>query len=612
MIHQPEEHSLRIAAKIANPFDRADLAGFSTDALAAAGETFVRQKVSLLGLRDRYGDAMDRTPLARFIERDGTAYRRLRDEFDRMDRVFREDGVQTMLFKSTGLPPSFHYLSSNLDVLVPAGAAATARRRLIEAGYVELLNVEEPAKFLFRRFPGDGSTFAIHLHEAVGWGVPFVDSARLWEHARPAPDDAAIRIPGPAEALQVTLAHWFYEDKALSLGNLLLTAWAVRKLGAPLEAPSEAAGKRGWAEGYWAALRVADEAWRSLYGSGLLDDGQRGEVDSALRRWVFIDRSLVKQVRYGGEAPATVPFARNKLFYYRKIFSDREREPGEKIRDLITTLLWAVRWKLHVRSQRPLLVTVSGCDGSGKTLQAMRLAAAFDTCDIRRRVLWARGASSPFMARCLRLARAVSARKVSMRSEPAPSHVGEEAEDLRMDGRRRMLRRPLLRWIFALLYAADLWWIYGFKTRAYLRAGFAVVADRYVYDGLVDFALMSGTDVTRLPLALKWLRWAAPRPSVAVLLDVDPAEALRRKPEEGSTRYLEAAREAFLALSRSEKMRVVPSGWSPEEVQQALVLFGLGAFYRSYGTVLNWLLYADPRQLNPDVQRPERNAAERR
>jgi thymidylate kinase len=612
MIHEPEKQSLEIAAIIANPFDRVDLAGFSTEAIAAAGETLVRQKVSLLGLRDRYGEAVDRTPLASIIERDGAIYRRLRDEFDRMDRVFREDGVQTMVFKSAGLPPSFHYLSSNLDILVPVGAAATARRRLIDAGYVELLNVEEPAKFLFRRFPGDGSTFAIHLHEAVGWGVPFVDSGRLWENARPAPDDAAIRIPGPAEALLVTLAHWFYEDKVLSLGNLFSTAWAVRKLDAPLEAPSEAAARRGWAEGYWAALRVADEAWRRLYGSGLLDDGQRLEVDSALRRWVYIDRSLVKEVRYGGEAPAAVPFARNKLFYYRKIFGDREREPGEKARDLVTTLLWALRWKLHVRSQRPLLVTVSGCDGSGKTLQASGLAAAFDTCDIRRRVVWARGASSPFMARCLRLAKAMGARMASRRREPATSHGGKEAEDVRMDGRRRILRHPLPRWIFALLYAADLWWVYGFKTRAYLWVGFAVVADRYVYDGLVDFALMSGTDVTRPPLALKWLRWAAPRPSVAVLLDVDPAEALRRKPEEGSTRYLQAAREAFLALSRSEKMRVVPSAWSPEEVQHALVLFGLGAFYRSYGTVLNWLLYSDPRQLNPGVQRPERNVAERR
>ncbi|MCH7549494.1 MAG: hypothetical protein IH969_08190, partial [Candidatus Krumholzibacteriota bacterium] len=88
-------------------------------------------------------------------------------------------------------------------------------------------------------------------------------------------------------------------------------------------------------------------------------------------------------------------------------------------------------------------------------------------------------------------------------------------------------------------------------------------------------------------------------PHVRILLDVEAAEALRRKPEEGATRHLEAAREGFLALGRRYDLMVMPPQIDPDEAQRKITAAVLDAFYERYGTFCNALLCSNPSQLNP-------------
>jgi thymidylate kinase len=254
--------------------------------------------------------------------------------------------------------------------------------------------------------------------------------------------------------------------------------------------------------------------------------------------------------------------------------------------------LWAVRWKLHVRSQRPLLVSISGCDGSGKTLQAERLERALRTCDLRVKVLWARGASSRFMGAFIRLGK-------RLRGDGRSNDALETSEEQKMESRRRSLQNPMLRFGFSVLYALDIGWVYCVKTRWWLWTGNVVIADRYVYDGLVDFALLSGRPIDRLPLVLRWVRRLSPKPAVRAILDVDPQEALRRKPEEGGTAHLIEARNAFRALADGGSFEIFADDWPPEEINRRLARMSLERFYERYGTVVNWLLWSNPSQLNP-------------
>ncbi len=605
--HTDRREILRLAARIASPYHVEDLSSRDSMALHAAGRILEHQKVSFIPIVARYGSVLDATPLAEFVRRDVARYRAQRDEFERVRVRLDAAGVDAMLFKSTGMTPSFHYLSSNLDVLVPDGRAPAGRAVLADLGYVELLNVEEPKKFLFRRFVGDGSSFAFHLHEVVGWGVPFLDNGPVWKHARRAADDHDIVIPGPAEALLVTLAHWFYEDKALTLGNMLLTAHALRSMDSALADAANHARGRGWEEGFWGALHVFEDAWKQLFGAGFMSAEQHAEMDRAPARYAPVRARLLPYVRYAENyLPAQLPFKPCKVAYYRKVMRDRRRSQPRKWLDVFDTLLWAVRWKGHVRSQPGFLVSVSGVDGSGKSLQVERLRGAFDTCDLRVKCIWARGASSKGVGAVMRAGKAVL--PSSRGDAPTPEQVAEAArahgaagrgEAARFAERQRRLRHPVARWVFSVVYALDLVWPYVIKARAFVLTGHVTICDRYLYDALVDFALFTGTSPAQPPLALNVLRAMVPRPRAAFVLDADPDEALRRKPEEGGTAHLQAGRAMFLEIADSHRLDVMPADASAEAVQSVVARTSLDAFYQRYGTLINWLLRSNPGQMNP-------------
>ena len=315
-------------------------------------------------------------------------------------------------------------------------------------------------------------------------------------------------------------------------------------------------------------------------------------------RYAEVRNRLLPLVSYGAnDVPATIPFKANKIAYYRKVMNDRGRPTEVKIGDVLSTVLWAVRWRLHVRSQPALLVTLSGCDGSGKSLQATRLREAFETCDVRVQPVWARGASSRGAGALMRAGKAMLGRKEETRDATPASGRANEAR--RFEERQRRLRSPFARWVFSMVFAGDLFWPYVVRTRWFLITGTVVICDRYVHDALVDYALFTGTDPARPPFAMKVLGALAPRPQVAVVLDVEPAEALRRKPEEGATSHLEAARGMFLALAKARHMTVMEAGAPAEEIQRSIARATLHEFYRRYSTLINWLLRSNPGQMNP-------------
>lgn len=582
---------LKTAARLSNPWGDGGLGGIRGVDAEDLARVLLENHVSFVGLEQKLGEEIHRTPLGVHVAHEKAELERLRREYERIRVALDQKGIRCLLLKATGLPPSFPHLSHNLDVLVEETKGDEARQELHALGYVELLNVEEPAKFLFRRFAGDGGRFTFHLHELVGWGVPFVEADAVWQNALRAPDDDSLWIPGPVEALLITTAHWFYEDKRLSLQNLFLTADALRKLPCSIGAVADRAGRRGWEDGFCGALKIFDESWRRLFGSRGIEPRRFSLAESRLRE----SRSaslLVKMVSYGKDKPARIPFIGNKVVYYKKVFADRLRSKGQRFWDFVRTGLWAVRWKLHIRSQRPLLVAVSGCDGSGKTLQVERLRSVLDVCDLRVKTVWARGASSDRMALLIRFAKMFAASGSSEATEPATDEAGKMVE------RRKFLRSRRNRVLFAWAYAIDMALVYAVKVRLLLLGGYIVICDRYVEDAQVDFALVSGVPVDRLPLPIRALRWICPRAPVAFVLDVDESEALRRKPEEGSTEHIARARTMFKTLADKRGAEIVDSCLGEHVVHELIAKRCLQRFYGRYRTLVNALLASNPNQLN--------------
>jgi thymidylate kinase len=178
----------------------------------------------------------------------------------------------------------------------------------------------------------------------------------------------------------------------------------------------------------------------------------------------------------------------------------------------------------------------------------------------------------------------------------APLSARTEAE--RFDERQRRLKNPFARWVFSVVYALDLAGPYVVQTRRAMLVGSVVICDRHICDAFVDFALFTGTDPANPPFSLKVLHTMVPRPHVGVVLDVEPGEALRRKPEEGGTSHLEAGRRMFLDLAKARRMTVMPANASADEIQRQLARAALVEFYARYGTLINGLLRSNPGQMN--------------
>ena len=126
----------------------------------------------------------------------------MRAEYLLVRNLWAEAGIPSILVKSAGRFPSFPYMSDNLDVLVKEEQAGSAAVILKELGYIELKNIEEPHKYLFRKFHGGRCVSAIHLHTWVGWNVCFLDDEPIWQNSQTSPDDEVVRAPSPEDMIQ--------------------------------------------------------------------------------------------------------------------------------------------------------------------------------------------------------------------------------------------------------------------------------------------------------------------------------------------------------------------------------------------------------------------------
>jgi hypothetical protein len=168
------------------------------------------------------------------------------DYFQVQEELARR-GISPVLIKAG---PGFPYTSDNLDVLVRPEEEEEARLVLTRLGYVELKMVEEPQKFLFARVREGKITSKFHLHTRVGWGVGFMDEEVFWRRVRP--HDRFI-VPSPEDIVLITLAHSFYENKRITLADLMKVRRAALA-GLDFDYMDRVARLKGWGEGLYFCL----------------------------------------------------------------------------------------------------------------------------------------------------------------------------------------------------------------------------------------------------------------------------------------------------------------------------------------------------------------------
>jgi len=518
-------------------------------------------------------------------DEENAVYDSLKAEYAAIKERWEKAGIRSLLIKSGGSYPSFPYTSDNLDVLVGPEVEATASAILRREGYIELKNIEEPRKFLFRKFSRGVSVSAIHLHTQVGWGVGFMDEKALWERSRSSPDDG-FTVPSPEDIILINIAHSFYENKRFRLADIakIRDQWSRSAIDwAYLE---RVAAQRGWLDGLHFCLGLVAHLEEATWGVSSVAPELRQSWEASVKRRPLIYRYFRKVLR---RAPVTLPFnlsfVFSKYLYFKKILADRDFNPVRRLGDAVRTFIIGIKVKTRIRPQPSFLVSFSGPDGSGKSLHAETLVKTLDICEVNASYYWNRAATSP-------LARTFSTIIKSLKGSSMKDSKRGAA------GRGERLRNPLLRFFWYYLTAADMALSYLLKVRLPMLFGRVVVCDRYVFDAAAEMecSLPPNDKINRL--AIKMMLALSPKPDVAFLLDIPAQVCAERKSENTDTAFLERQRKAYLELAERYKLRIKKTDREFTEIADEVTHEVLTSYYRDYDTFIRGLFLSNPGQLN--------------
>ena len=202
------------------------------------------------------------------------------------------------------------------------------------------------------------------------------------------------------------------------------------------------------------------------------------------------------------------------------------------------------------RSQRTLLISFSGIDGAGKSTQIDNVCRTIEQEGLQYRLL-------TFWDDAARLK---SVREgAGHRIFGGDKGVGSPEKPI--ERRDKNVRSPLMTLVRLGLYTLDALSLRSVANRALRSGADVVIFDRYIFDELANLDLSN-------PAARLYIRAIArlvPRPQLAMILDANPEQAHKRKPEYPLP-FLIENRNAYLRLGEFlGKMTVIP----PQPLEQA-------------------------------------------
>lgn len=223
---------------------------------------------------------------------------------------------------------------------------------------------------------------------------------------------------------------------------------------------------------------------------------------------------------------------------------------------------------------KPILISFSGLDGSGKTTQIAALREAISHLGLRSELL-AFWDDVVVGSRC----------RESFAHKVLGSEHGVGAPDRPVERRDKNVRIGYLTFMRHVLYLADALHLRLVVFRARYSGAQVIILDRYLYDELANLPIENRFSAAYARL----LAWISPRPEIAFLLDTNPEMARARKPEYPLV-YMHQSRRTYFRLARLlDTLTVIPP-LALEETKCAI----LAVFLRVLGRRKNDLAGAAP------------------
>lgn len=215
------------------------------------------------------------------------------------------------------------------------------------------------------------------------------------------------------------------------------------------------------------------------------------------------------------------------------------------------------------RFRRGQLWAFSGMDAAGKSTQIEMLLSALEARGARARRVWARGGYTPGFSLLKRWARA-------SRAPVIPRSAGRSVE------RQQAFRNSAVRRVWLLMAIFDMALYYGVWIRWLRLRGLHVIADRYLVDTAIDFALAFPDERAVESRAWRMLARVAPRPARHFVMIVPVEESLRRSvlkgepfPDDEAT--LTARLSRYQAMMDDEGMTRLDGLRPPVELHRTVV-----------------------------------------
>lgn len=224
---------------------------------------------------------------------------------------------------------------------------------------------------------------------------------------------------------------------------------------------------------------------------------------------------------------------------------------------------------------RPPLICLTGVDGCGKSTQARILKERMQEAGWETATVWTGG--RPYVSRPL--VRLVKRRLRAPVQQADGSFEARAAGDDPSDAFGEYLSKsnemfraywPLRRgWTDVSLaeHAIEA----NLAVQPHLRAGRAVICDRYIYKSIVNLAILLDVEMTDLPALLKHPAVRlVPRPDLYFLMDLPAEVAAARKTDLPSIEYVARRVPVYRALAAYAQMPVVDATQTPEIVAEAI------------------------------------------
>ena len=220
---------------------------------------------------------------------------------------------------------------------------------------------------------------------------------------------------------------------------------------------------------------------------------------------------------------------------------------------------------------RPPLICLTGIDGCGKSTQARILKNRMDDAGWDTATVWTGG--RPYISRPL-----VKLVKRRLRAPVQRDDGQYEARELGADASdefgeylsksNKMFRNHwILRrgWtdVSLIEHAIEA----NLAVQPHLRAGRAVICDRYIYKSIVNLAILLDMELTDLPHLLRHpaVR-SVPRPSLYFLMDLPASVAASRKTDLPALEYVARRVPVYRALAAYGGMPVIDATKPPDVV----------------------------------------------